>query len=210
MRMLRLFLVLVLIAVGLGCGAEPINYLTDFPAINDDGTVNAVIEIPAGTGAKFEVTADGTTMVQDQVDGRPRFIAYLPYPFNYGMVPRTLEDPDLGGDGDPLDILVLGAAVPRGEVVPVRLLGVARMVDTGERDDKLIAVLPDSPLAGAADLDDLEARFPGVLLIVRTWLTNYKEPGMVVVESVENGAAARRILDDAAAAYARRAGAGAR
>ncbi|MGD8327914.1 MAG: inorganic diphosphatase [Acidobacteriota bacterium] len=218
MRTLRLCLLLLLTIAGVGCGTPPeaavsgasgapVNYLTDFPALNDDGTVNAVIEIPAGTSAKFEVTADGTTMVQDQVDGKPRFIAYLAYPWNYGMVPRTLEDPDLGGDGDPLDILVLGAAVPRGNVVAVRLLGVARTVDTGERDDKLIAVLPDSPLAVAADLDDLEAKFPGVLLIVRTWLTNYKEPGMVVVEGVENGAAARRILDSAADAYARRSGA---
>lgn len=202
---------LALLAVGgAGCAAPSVNYLTDFPAINADGTVNAVIEIPAGSSAKFEVTADGSAMVQDQVDGNPRFIAYLPYPFNYGMVPRTLEDPALGGDGDPLDILVLGSAIPRGEVVAVRLLGVARMVDTGERDDKLLAVLPDSPLAAAADLDDLEARFPGVVLIVRTWLTNYKEPGMVVVEGIENGASARRILDDAAAAYMRRAGAGIR
>jgi len=189
-----------------GCSQAPVNYLTDFPAQNEDGTVNAVIEIPAGTSAKFEVTADGAAMLQDQVDGRPRFIQYLAYPWSYGMVPRTLEDPAAGGDGDPLDILVLGEAIERGTVVPVRLLGVVRMLDTGERDDKLIAVVPGSPLAAATDPDDLEALFPGTLAIIRTWLSNYKGPGIVVVESIEDAAAAEQILQDAADAFERNQG----
>jgi len=185
------------------CAGPSTNYLTGYPAINDDGTVNAVIEIPAGDSAKFEVTTDGSGMRQNQVDGRPRFIEYLTYPFNYGMVPRTLEDPALGGDGDPLDVIVLGDAIARGEVVAVRVLGVVRMVDTGERDDKLIAVVPGTPLAAAADIAQLDAQFPGITDILRIWLTNYKDPGMIVVEGIEGADEAGRILDDTAAAFER-------
>lgn len=188
------------------CQAAAPNWLTGYPAVNADGTVNAVIEIPAGTNAKFEVTADGARMVQDRIDGQPRFIQYLAYPWNYGMVPRTLEDPALGGDGDPLDILVLGSSMPRSSVVPVRIIGVVRMVDTGERDDKLIAVVPGSPLAAATSVADLEALFPGTLTIVRTWLGNYKGPGMVVVEGVEDAEAGISIVQSAAEAFERNHG----
>ena len=120
--MRRLFVVLAAVFC-FACGAPGANYVTEVPAVNDDETVNAVIEIPAGTTAKFEVTADGTAIEQDTVDGRPRFIEYLSYPWNYGMVPGTLEDPEAGGDGDPLDIIVLGDAIARGDVVAVRLTG---------------------------------------------------------------------------------------
>jgi len=41
-------------------------------------------------------------------DGKPRVIKYLAYPGNYGMIPRTLLPKELGGDGDPLDIIMLG------------------------------------------------------------------------------------------------------
>jgi inorganic pyrophosphatase len=194
----------VLSAAGLlaGCGPTP-NYLVGFEAVNEDGTVNAVIEIAAGTSAKFEVTADGSAIEQDQIDGRPRFIEYLPYPANYGMIPRTLEDPALGGDGDPLDVIVLGEALGRGDVLAVRIIGVLRMIDTGERDDKLIAVVPGTPLAAAGDIAELDRMFPGVTGILRTWFTNYKGPGRVEIESIEDAAAAQRILEGAAAAFER-------
>ena len=56
----------------IACTPSPPNYLTDYPALNNDGTVNAVIEVSAGASAKFAVTADGTAMLQDQVDGLSR------------------------------------------------------------------------------------------------------------------------------------------
>ena len=45
---------------------------------------------------------------------KPREVKYLGYPGNYGMIPRTLLPKELGGDGDPLDVIVLGPAVERG------------------------------------------------------------------------------------------------
>jgi inorganic pyrophosphatase len=58
------------------------------------------------------------------------------YPLNYGFIPQTL-----GEDHDPLDIVVLTqvSVVPRC-MIPSRVIGVMRMIDRGEADDKIIAV----------------------------------------------------------------------
>lgn len=148
--------------------AGPWSFIDGYPALNPDGTVNAVVEIPAGHTSKWEVLAEDGLMHWDIEDGRPRMVQYLGYPVNYGMVPGTLLSEDLGGDGDPLDILVLGEAIPRGSVVPVRIIALARYTDGGERDDKLVAVRADSPFGELADLAGLEAAFGGIPTIVDT------------------------------------------
>ena len=75
------------------------------------------------------------------------------------------------------------------------------MVDTGERDDKRVAVVPGTPLATAADIDDLDALFPGVTDILRTWLSNYKGPARVQVEGIGNAATADHVLRQAIEAF---------
>ena len=44
----------------------------------------------------------------------PRIVNYLGYPGNYGMIPRAFLPKNLGGDGDPLDVLLLGPSIKRG------------------------------------------------------------------------------------------------
>lgn len=149
------------------------DFLRDFAATTVAGLAHAVIEIPAGTDEKWEVKADGV-LRWDIKDGKPRHVRYLGYPCNYGMIPRTLLGKELGGDGDPLDVLVLGAALPRGTVVPVRVIGLIRLVDAGDKDDKLIAVAADSALVKAETIADLDGLFPGITSILRTWFENYK------------------------------------
>ena len=56
-------------------------------------------------------------MIWEFKDGKPRIVKYLGYPGNYGMVPKTLLPENLGGDGDPLDVIVLGPQVERGSVI---------------------------------------------------------------------------------------------
>jgi inorganic pyrophosphatase len=138
------------------------NFLTGYDPHNLDGTVNAVIEISAGTTAKYE-TIKKTGMIElEQKNGAPRYVQYLGYPVNYGLIPRTVLPKSKGGDGDPLDALVLGAAVPTGSIVKTRPLGVLTLVDGGEKDDKIILAAENSPFAVCRDIDDLNARFPGV------------------------------------------------
>lgn len=156
------------------------NFLTDYPAINqEDGTINVVVEIPSGSVAKWEVDKGDGVLRWEFKDGKPRVVKYLGYPGNYGMVPRTLLREDLGGDGDPLDVLVLGPALSRGAVVKARIVGVLGLLDEGETDDKLIAVHQASELGHILTLAELESEFPGVTEIIRIWFENYKGPGRI-------------------------------
>ena len=110
-----------------------------------------VVEIPAGGFTKYEMGEDGLLHVD-------RFIAMpMAYPANYGSMPRTLA-----GDGDPLDALVLTRApLHPGSVIRFRPLGVLRMVDGGEADEKIIGVPVDevdASYAGMRELKDLPAQ----------------------------------------------------
>lgn len=97
---------------------------------------NVVVEIPKGSPEKIEYDEAADKMVVDFVfrDGF-RFI------YNYGFIPQTH-----GGDGDTLDVIILGdkPLVP-GSVVKARPLGIVKMLDRGEPDDKIIAILVGEP-----------------------------------------------------------------
>ena len=185
-------------------GAE--NYLTGYPAVNDDGTVNVVIEIPAGSNEKWEVDKRDGLLRWEQEQGRPRVVAYVGYPGNYGMVPRTLLPAELGGDGDPVDVLVIGQRVERGRIQRCRIIGVLGLLDRGEVDDKLLAVAEGNALSDLRNLEQLDARFPGVRVIVETWFANYKGPGKMVVQDWSGPEEAQRILAEAVRAYDQTAG----
>lgn len=175
------------------------NLYTGYPARNPDGTVNAVIEIPAGTNTKWEVVPDGR-MILEVRKGSPRVVNYLPYVGNYGMIPNTLSPKDQGGDGDALDILILGPALPRGSVVPVRVIGVMKFLDKGEQDDKLLAVMENTPLGAVRSLKALNADFPEVSTIVHLWFMNYKGPGKMDFQGWGEVDEAMTILDRGIAA----------
>ena len=104
------------------------NFLTDFTPFNTDGSINVVVEIPTGTIAKWEVTKPDGVLKWEFKNGKPRKVNYLGYPGNYGMIPRTLIAKDDGGDGDALDVIVLGEAMPRGTVVKARVIGVLKLL----------------------------------------------------------------------------------
>lgn len=152
--------------------------LMQLSPINADGTIRAIVEIPTGTSAKWEVSKDNPKAVYwEHKNGKPRIVKYLGYPGNYGAIPGTALPKELGGDGDPLDVIVLGQAAPRGEIVNVRLIGILKMLDGGEQDDKLIAVLTkNSPFAHIESMAQLNAEYPGVSEIVSVWFTSYKGP----------------------------------
>lgn len=199
--------VLVLIGGGVlggwACVAPRPHLVDDLEALSADGNVRVVVEIPAGTLAKYEVDKDSGELDWEWVDGSPRVVRYLAYPGNYGMVPRTLV---ADGDGDPVDVLVLGAAAERGSVLEVRPIGLLHMTDRGERDDKLIAVVDGSPFESVGSIGELDSNFPGVTEIVRIWFEHYKGrpadgvPG-TVVEGFGDADLAREVLERARAAY---------
>lgn len=175
------------------------NLLTVAPPRAGNERIHVVVEIPAGTHWKWEATKPDGRLAVERVDGALRRIQYLPYPASYGFVPNTDAPHETGGDGDPLDVVLLGPAQPCGAVVAARLLGVLRLQDDGERDDKLLAAAPGSAFEGVADLNDLRVRFPGVLTILETWFTQYEGPGNRMT-GTEGPAAAWAYVDAASSA----------
>ena len=99
-------------------------------------TVDAIIEIPMGTKNKFEVNKETGRITLDRV-----LYSALSYPGEYGFIENTLAD-----DKDPLDILVLSSypTFP-GCVVSARVLGYLKVIDNGENDEKVIAVVDKDP-----------------------------------------------------------------
>ncbi len=177
------------------------SFLSGYAPMNADSTINVVVEIPAGTTAKWEVTKPEGKLEWEFKNNQPRIVKYLSYPGNYGMVPRTLLPAASGGDGDPLDVILLGAAVPRASVVKARLVGVLQLLDGGEQDDKLLAVIAGTPLDAAQNIAQLNEMFPGVTSIVETWFVNYKGPGEMASQGFAEVSKAHEILAQAIRAF---------
>ena len=161
------------------------NYLKDYPAFNSDKSINVVIEIPSGQKEKWEVSKIDGSLVRDFYYGTPRAINYSPYPVNYGMIPRTVLPFSMGGDGDPLDVLVLGNSLKQGEVINAKIIGIMRMRDFGEGDHKIIAVPLNDKLAEFDNLLNLNNKHPELLQDIKVWFENYK--GINAVKFVNLG-----------------------
>jgi len=153
------------------------NFLTGFEPLNPDGDINVIVEIPTGTIEKWEVDKDSGYMIWEFKNDKLRIVKYLGYPGNYGMIPKTLLPEQSGGDGDPLDVIVLGPSVERGSVIKCKLIGVLKLLDGGEQDDKLIAIHESAPLYDVNGIDELNTNYNGVANIVEIWFENYKGPG---------------------------------
>lgn len=178
-----------------------LNYLENVAPFYDSKLVNMVIEIPAGTNQKWEVNKQTGRLEWEQVGDSLRIINYLPYPANYGMIPGTYLPKDLGGDNDPLDIFLLGPSLVRGTVHPVKLIGIIKMLDRGEQDDKLIAVDPQSWFGHINSIEELNESFPGVTTILVTWLESYKGKDVVKVQGLESAEEAHNVLNRAIKNY---------
>jgi inorganic pyrophosphatase len=179
------------------------NLYSDYQPTDSEGHVHVVVEIPTGTIGKWEVNKENGYLTWEFRNGKPRVVAYLGYPGNYGMIPQTVLPRESGGDGDPLDVIVLGPAVPRGSILKVRLIGILKMLDHGEQDDKLIAVMPDSSFGDIRSIIELDRHFNGITGILDLWFSNYKGPEKTQSKGFAGVDEARSVLNTAIAAYAR-------
>ena len=104
-----------------------------------DGCIHVVIEIPRGSRNKYEIDHDTNRVYLDR-----RLFTATTYPADYGFIPDTL-----GGDGDPLDALVLlDDPVYPGVWVQARPVGVLYMLDEAGEDAKIICVPPERAALG--------------------------------------------------------------
>jgi inorganic pyrophosphatase len=154
--------------------------------------VNALIEIPSGSKAKYEIDKESGLIKLDRV-----IFASMYYPLNYGFIPQTM-----GEDKDPLDIVVLTqvSVVPLC-IIPAKVIGVMQMVDRGEADDKIIAVAENDPSVNHInDVTDLPTHLREEL---RHFFENYKtlENKMVVVDEFLPKKEAFRIIQNSRVFY---------
>jgi inorganic pyrophosphatase len=125
--------------------------------------VNAVIEIPKGSKAKYEIDKESGLLKLDRV-----LFSSVMYPANYGFIPQTYCD-----DHDPLDILVLCSVdVYPLSIIEANVVGVMHMVDNGEQDDKIIAVAKHDMSVNY--IDDLTGLPPHAMKEIVRFFQDYK------------------------------------
>ncbi|MFN8672831.1 MAG: inorganic diphosphatase [Candidatus Sericytochromatia bacterium] len=152
---------------------------------NNDCSVNGIIEIPKATRAKYELDKESGLLRLDRV-----IYSSMYYPANYGFIPQSYCE-----DNDPLDILVLTQieVVPMC-IVPATVIGVMRMLDNGQADDKIIAVSSGDPSVNhIKDISELPKHFISEL---RNFFEDYKklEKKSVKVEEFLDHETAKNIM----------------
>ena len=154
--------------------------------------VNAVIEIPQGSHAKYEIDKESGLLMLDRI-----IYSSFYYPCNYGFIPQSY-----GGDKDPLDILVITSLpVQPLCLMEAKVIGVMQMIDGGEADDKIIAVANTDPSTN--HFNNIEELQPHFFSELRHFFEEYKklENKTVKVEEFQNKAMAIRIIEEAIVHY---------
>lgn len=156
--------------------------------------VPAIIEISKGSKVKYELDKATGLIKVDRI-----LMSSVIYPANYGFIPRTYC-----GDHDPLDILVLG----QEPIVPLAILqakpiGVMKMEDQGDPDDKIIAVHADDPEFNS--YDELQQLPPHRMAEIERFFLDYKtlEKKKVIIKHFLNREEALIVINEAIELYAR-------
>lgn len=176
-----------------GCKKQDLSKIDTYTS---QGSINAVIEIPAGTTKKIEYNKETLEFNVDQIDGKDRIIKFLPYIGNYGFIPSTLSDTAKGGDGDPLDVIVISETKSTGTILSVIPIAVIRIVDEGEEDDKIIAV-PSNSSDRILDIESFKEWkdcYPASIEMLLTWYNNYDSSGQNVILGIEDETVAKSII----------------
>ena len=149
--------------------------------------INGLVEIPQGSRAKYEIDKDTGLLKLDRV-----IYSSFYYPSNYGFIPQTYGD-----DKDPLDILVLTSMPVQALcLMEAKVIGVMQMIDSGDADDKIIAVASNDPSVNHYNnIEELQKHFFDEM---RHFFEEYKklENKTVVVEEFGDKVKALKIVED--------------
>ena len=157
---------------------------------NFPSEVNVVIEIPQNSiGLKYEIDKDSGAVFVDRFLTAPMF-----YPANYGFVPNTL-----GGDGDPIDVLVVSPfAIQAGAVILSKVIGVLIMEDEAGIDEKIIAVPASSISKEYEKVKEIEDLPELLIKQIKHFFERYKDlekNKWVKVQGFKNANEAKNIIE---------------
>lgn len=152
--------------------------------------VRAYIEILPNDVIKYEICKETGFLKVD----RPQKFSSVPSTL-YGFIPQTYSAEETTklskkaerGDGDPLDICILSELpIERADIImDVRIIGGIRLLDSGEVDDKIIAILNGDPFY--THIKELEDLNPVVLDRIRHYFLSYKSiPGEAIKTEIES------------------------
>ena len=160
--------------------------------VNAPMVVNGIIEIQKSSRAKYELDKETGMLELDRV-----LYSAMYYPANYGFIPQTYCD-----DKDPLDILILSQLqIEPMCIVSAKVIGVMRMLDGDEMDDKIIAVAEhDMSVNHIDDVSELPRHFFREL---KNFFEDYKklENKRVIVEDFQRKDVAMDIVAKAVQDY---------
>jgi inorganic pyrophosphatase len=144
---------------------KTVNLIHGIEPVVKDGVYRMVVENPRGVSGKYEIHKEYGIVGMDRVLAAP-----MPFPFEYGIVPRTWSE----HDDDPLDIMVvLPISTFPGCLLEVRVVGLYKMVDTGKEDHKVLAVAQgDDTFQDVREIDDVPRHY---LKRIEFFWENYKE-----------------------------------
>ena len=154
--------------------------------------VTGIIEIPKGSKGKYELDKKTGMLILDRV-----LFSAVHYPANYGFIPRTFCE-----DNDPLDILIISQIdIPSMTLVKAKVIGVMRMVDGGEADDKIIAVAADDQSVNY--IENISELPPHLMKETHRFFEDYKklENKEVKVENFLGKEDAKKIIIDSIELY---------
>lgn len=153
---------------------------------------DAVVEIPRGSRLKYELDKETGFLRLDRI-----LHTSTHYPANYGFIPKTLAE-----DGDPLDVLILSDEVfSPMSLVTCYPIGVIKMIDENENDEKIIAIANSDPYYNEyKSIRDLPQH---IFNEISHFFSVYKqlEGKQNTVEKPEDVAKARSIIDNAITRY---------
>jgi len=129
--------------------------------------INVIVEIPKDAEpVKYEVDKESGAIFVDRILSTP-----MRYPCNYGYVPRTL-----GGDGDPLDaVVILPLPLAVGSVIRCHPVGMLKMTDEAGADEKLVVIPSPKVFPGYAHINDMKGVSPHWLERIGHFFEHYKD-----------------------------------
>ena len=168
------------------------NILKSIKPINEDESINVIVEIQKGSKNKYEYDKDLGILKLDRVMKTGQ-----DYPFDYGFVPNTLWH-----DGDPIDVVLYTTyPINAGTLVEARPVAIMHMTDTGDSDAKIIAVPTTDPRL--KEMQNLETAPKYFLKEVQHFFETYKsiENKKVTIDGIDDADVAKKAIKESIELY---------